>query len=68
MIAVYNKDKKIIMSCNSFDPIKAYIEDNEFEYIESDEEIDFLNFEYSCIDGEITKGNALPKPEPLENK
>lgn len=68
MIIVYNTEGKIIITCNYIDPVKSYIEDNELNYIETEEEIDLINFQYKIINGEIIKGDPTPKPEILENK
>jgi hypothetical protein len=66
MIVIYNKSKKVIMTCSALENIKAYIEDNKLEYIESKENMDLVNFEYKIINGEIIKGDPTQKPEILE--
>lgn len=62
MIIVFNQDGTFNLACDSIDYIKNFIEITNSPYIETDEKLDFANYMYSLVNGEIVKTEIIDKP------
>lgn len=62
MIIVFNQDGTFNLACDSIDYIKNFIETTNSAYIETDEKLDFANYMYSLVNGEIVKTEIIDKP------
>jgi hypothetical protein len=62
MIVAYNTEGKILITCNSLEPVTSFIEENNLNYIDVEKELDLINFEYKIINGEVIKGNPVTGP------
>ena len=62
MIIVFNQDGTFHLTCANFDSIKPFIETSNSQYIETDEKLDFANYTYSLVDGELIKTEITDRP------
>jgi hypothetical protein len=62
MIIVFNQDGTFNLTCDSTGSIKNFIETSNSQYIETNEELDFFNYTYSLVDGELIKTEITDRP------
>lgn len=62
MIIIFNQDGTFNLTCDSMDYIKNFIETTNSPYIETDEKLDFANYTYTLVNGEIVKTEITERP------
>ena len=62
MIIVFNQNGTFNLTCDNLDSIKPFIESSNSPYIETDEKLDFANYTYTLINGEIIKTEITDRP------
>ena len=62
MIIVFNQDGTLNLTCDNLDSIKPFIDTTNSQYIETNEKLDFANYTYSLVNGEIVKTEITDKP------
>jgi hypothetical protein len=62
MIVVFNQDGTFNLTCDSMDYIKNFIESSNSLYIETNEKLDFANYTYTLVNGEIVKTEITERP------
>ena len=62
MIAVFNQDGTLNLTCDNLNSIKPFIETSNSPYIETDEKLDLANYTYSLVSGEIVKTEITDRP------
>lgn len=67
MIVVYNTQGDVIITCDNLENISSFINDNNHQYIETDQDINFLTHIYSCLDGVLVQGD-IHLPPSLEHQ
>jgi hypothetical protein len=62
MIIVFNQNGTFNLTCDNLDSIKPFIETSNSLYIETDENLDFANYTYTLVNGEIVKTEITDRP------
>jgi hypothetical protein len=62
MIVIFNQDGTFNLACDSIDYVKNFIETSNSPYIETNEKLDFANYTYSLVNGEIVKTEITDRP------
>ena len=62
MIIVFNQNGTFNLTCENLDSIKPFIETSNSSYIETDEKLDFVNYTYPLVNGEIVKTEITERP------
>lgn len=62
MIIVFNQNGTFNLTCENLDSIKPFIETSNSSYIETDEKLDFVNYTYTLVNGEIVKTEITERP------
>lgn len=62
MIVIFNQNGTFNLSCDSIDYVKNFIETTNSPYIETDEKLDFANYTYTLVNGEIVKTEITDRP------
>jgi hypothetical protein len=62
MIIVFNQNGTFNLTCDNLDSIKPFIESSNSSYIETDEKLDFANYTYTLVNGEIVKIEITERP------
>ena len=62
MIIVFNQDGSFNLTCDNLGSIKNFIETTNSPYIETDEQLDFANYTYSLVDGNLIQTEITDKP------
>jgi hypothetical protein len=62
MIIVFNQNGTFNLTCDNLDSIKPFIETSNSLYIETDENLDFANYTYTLVNGEIIKTEITDRP------
>ena len=62
MIIVFNQDGTFNLTCDSTGSIKNFIESSNSQWIETNENLDLINYTYSLLDGEIVKTEITDRP------
>jgi hypothetical protein len=62
MIVIFNQDGTFNLACDSIDYVKNFIETTNSLYIETNEKLDFTNYTYTLINGELIQTEITDKP------
>lgn len=62
MIVIFNQDGTFNLACDSIYYVKNFIETTNSPYIETDEQLDFANYTYTLVNGEIVKTEITDRP------
>ena len=62
MIIVFNQNGTFNLTCDNLNSIKPFIETSNSLYIETDENLDFANYTYTLVNGEIVKTEITDRP------
>ena len=62
MIVIFNQDGTFNLTCDTLDGVKNFIETSNSLYIETNEKLDFANYTYTLVNGEIVKTEITDRP------
>ena len=62
MIVIFNQDGTFNLTCDTLDGVKNFIETSNSLYIETNEKLDFANYTYTLVNGEIVKTEITERP------
>lgn len=62
MIVIFNQDGTFNLTSDSLDGVKNFIETSNSLYIETNEKLDFVNYTYTLVNGEIVKTEITDRP------
>lgn len=62
MIVIFNQDGTFNLTSDSLDGVKNFIETSNSLYIETNEKLDFVNYTYTLVNGEIVKTEITERP------
>lgn len=62
MIIIFNQDGTVNLTCDNLNSIKPFVESSNSLYIETDEKLDFANYTYTLVNGEIVKTEITERP------